>query len=199
MCLNEIRPFPILPHPPRFPYNILHDTQLRQILIDYFDQKALTNIPVKAPMENFRLVITITGSVIVFILFSSAISWITALIAGWPELVEKYPARQPQKHACWWVRSVKFGGGSLRWSIGNVKVCADTEGMHASVGFLPSLVIGTFSVPSHEINGLKKTHRLDYGVELHFQRVPDIPMHISIVLANKLVKASDGAWQYEDG
>ena len=78
-----------------------------------------------------------------------------------------------------------------------LNVCADAEGIHVSTIILFAIGNSPFSVPWPEISGHQRQGFLQSAVELRFQRVPDVPMTISINLANQLVQASDGMWQYE--
>jgi len=144
-------------------------------------------------METIRILLIIFGSLIAFALFWSAVVWLIAQIAGWPKLVEKYPPRRPWNETCWRMQSAQL----RNWAnySGVLKVCADAEGIHISAIFPFSMGNAPFSVPWSEINGRKRQRFLLSIVELRFQRVPDIPMQINLVLANRLVQASGGAWQ----
>jgi len=148
-------------------------------------------------METLRILLIIFGSLIAFALFWSAIVWIIAQIAGWPKLAAKYPPRRPWNETCWRMQSARL----RNWAnySGILKVCADAEGIHISAIFPFSIGNAPFSVPWSEINGRKHQRFLQPIVELRFQRVPDIPMQISLVLANRLAEAAGGAWQVEEG
>lgn len=148
-------------------------------------------------METIRILLIIFGSLIAFALFWSAIVWLTAQAAGWPKLVAKYPPRRPWNETCWRWQSAQL----RKWANYNgiLKVCADAEGIHISTPFPFSMGNAPFSVPWVEINGRKRQRFLVSIVELRFQRAPDIPMQISPVLADRLVEAASGAWQYEEG
>ncbi len=147
-------------------------------------------------MENITILLIIFGSLIAFALFWSAVVWSISLTAGWPKLVEKYPSRQPWNETCWRMQSARI----RKWANYNgiLNVCADAEGVHFSTIFLFAIGNAPFSVPWPEINGLKQQRFLLSTVELRFQRVSNIPIQISLVLANRLVEASGGAWQYEE-
>ncbi|MCP4421745.1 MAG: hypothetical protein GY805_34465 [Chloroflexi bacterium] len=146
-------------------------------------------------MENIPVPYMIIGGLIAFALFWSVIVWLIAQIAGWPKLVEKYPPRRPWNETCWRLQSAQI----RTWANYNgiLKVCADAEGIHISTILPFSMGNAPFSVPWSEINGRKRERFLLSIVELRFQRVPDIPMQISLVLADRLVQASGGAWLYE--
>jgi hypothetical protein len=148
-------------------------------------------------METVPLPLIIVGGFIAIVLFWLAVVWAIAQLAGWPRLAEKYPARQPWNPQCWSLQSALF----RNWSQyrGVLRVCADSEGMHLSVLFPFSVAHKPLSIPWHEITGQKKTRFFYYGVELRFQQEPKIPMHIRRALADHLVEASGGMWQYEDG
>ena len=146
-------------------------------------------------MENLPIPVIIVISIIAFTLFWGGMVWLIAQIAGWPKLVEKYPARQPWNETCWRMQSAQ-----LRWANYNgiLKVCADAEGIHISTIFPFSVGNAPFSVPWSEINGRKQQRFFLPMVELRFQRVPKMPMRISLVLAKRLVEASGGAWQFDE-
>ena len=148
-------------------------------------------------MDTLNTILIAVGALIAFAIFWSFIVWLIAQIAGWPKLVEKYPARQPWNETCWRMQSARL----RRWANYNgvLKVCADMEGIHVSTIFPFAMGNPPFSVPWTEINGRKQQHFLTPTVELRFQRVPNIPMRISLTLANHLAQASGGVWQYEEG
>ncbi len=147
-------------------------------------------------MENITTLLIIVGSFIAFALFWIVIVWLIAQMAGWPKLVEKYPARQPWNETCWWMQSAQLG----KWAnySGILKVCADAEGIHCSTIFPFHIGNAPFSVPWSEISGRKRQRFLQSTVELRFQRVPSIPMRISASLANRLVEASGTVWAYDE-
>ena len=147
-------------------------------------------------MENITILLIILGSLFAFALFWSAVVWSIAQTAGWPKLVEKYPSRQPWNETCWRMQSARI----RRWAnySGILNVCADAEGIHLSTIFLFSMGNAPFSVPWLEISGHKQQRFLFPTVDLRFQRVPNIPIQISLVLANRLVEVSGGAWQYKE-
>ncbi len=93
------------------------------------------------------------------------------------------------------MQSAQFG----RWANYNgiLKFCADAEGIHISTIFPFFMGNAPFSVPWLEITGRKRQRFLTSTVELRFQRVPDVPIQIGLVLANRLAKVSGDAWQYE--
>ncbi len=146
-------------------------------------------------MEDLNTLLIIFGSLIAFALFWSAIVWLIAQMAGLPKLAAKYPPRRPWNETCWRMQSAQL----RRWANYNgiLKVCADAEGIHISTLFPFSIGNAPFSVPWSEINGRKRQRFMVSIVELRFQRVPDIPVQINLTLANRLVQASGGAWQYE--
>lgn len=148
-------------------------------------------------METVPLPLIIVGAFIAFVLFWLGIVWVIAQAGGWPKLAEKYPARQPWNPQCWSLQSALL----RRWSQyrGVIRFCADNEALHLSVLFPFSLAHKPLSIPWHEITGQKKTRFFYYGVELRFQQAPKIPMHIRRTLADRLVEASGGTWQYEEG
>ena len=146
-------------------------------------------------MENIPEFLILPFSLTAFILFWLALVWFIAKIAGWPQIAEKYPPRQPWNETCWRMQSAQLGS----WANYNgiLKICADAEGIHISAFFAFALSHPPFSVPWVEINGRKQKRFLMHDVELTFQRVPTIPIRINLALANRLVKASGGVWQYE--
>ena len=148
-------------------------------------------------METVPLPLIIVGAFIAFVLFWLAVVWVIAQMGGWPRLAEKYPARQPWNPQCWSLQSALL----RRWSQyrGVIRFCADSEALHLSVLFPFSLAHKPLSIPWQEITGQKKMRFFYYGVELRFQQAPKIPMHIRRALADRLVEASGGAWQYEEG
>ena len=81
---------------------------------------------------------------------------------------------------------------------GVLTVCADAENVQFSTILPFRFGNAPFSVPWMEINGRKRQRFLQTVVELRFQRVPNIPMHISVNLAERLVKASGGSWMYDE-
>ena len=147
-------------------------------------------------METITTFLIIAGAVVAFALFWIFIVWLIAQIAGWPKLVEKYPPRQPWNETCWRMQSAQLRS----WANYNgvLNVCADSEGVHFATIFPFRAGNAPFSVPWVEINGRKRQRFLQTVVELRFQRVPDIPMQISVRLADQLVKASGGAWTFDD-
>jgi hypothetical protein len=145
-------------------------------------------------METIAPYLAIPGAVIILMLFWFGVVWFIAQMAGWPKLVEKYPARQPWNEKCWSLQSAYIRWAQYR---GVLRVCADAEGVHFSVIFPFSVSQRPFSVPWTDITGHKKRVYFIYGVELQFQQVPSIPIKISTRLADNLVEASNGAWKYE--
>ena len=148
-------------------------------------------------MEMITTFLIIIGSFIAFVLFWIFIVWMIAQMAGWPKLVEKYPPRQPWNETCWRMQSARLRNrGNYN---GVLNVCADAEGVHFSTIFPFRFGNAPFSVPWVEISGHKRQRFLSTMVELQFQRVPDVPVLISVNLADRLVKASGGAWSYAEG
>ena len=148
-------------------------------------------------MESLNITFIIIGALIAFALFWSAIVWIIAQLAGWPQLAEKYPGREPWNPQCWSLQSALFRGWAQYRS--SIRVCADSESLHLSAIFPFSVANKPITVPWHEIQGVKKTRWFYYGVELRFQQAPDIPVNITTHLADRLVEATGGVWQYEKG
>lgn len=147
-------------------------------------------------METITTLFMIVGSFFAFALFWIVIVWLIAQVAGWPKLVEKYPPRQPWNETCWRMQSAQL----RNWAnySGVLNVCADAEGIHFSTIFPFHIGNAPFFVPWSEISGHKRQRFLQATVELRFQRVPTIPIHIRVNLANRLVKASGNAWVYDE-
>jgi hypothetical protein len=147
-------------------------------------------------MENISPPFIIVLSLLGFALFWSAVIWLIAQIVGWPKLAEKYPVRRPWNETCWRMQSAQLRSWVNYGGI--LKICADAEGVHIAVMRLFAMGHAPFSVPWSEINGRKRQRFLIQDVELHFQRIPTIPMSISLTLANRLAEASGGVWRYEE-
>ena len=146
-------------------------------------------------MENINIILIVIGAFLAIVLFWSAIVWLIAQIAGWPQLAEKYPGREPWNPKCWSLQSALLRGWSQYRAV--LRVCADREALHLSVIFPFSIAHKPLTIPWQEISGKKKTRWLYYGVELRCQQAPNIPIHIRTTLADHLVEASDGAWHYD--
>ncbi|MCB8943617.1 MAG: hypothetical protein H6658_07670 [Ardenticatenaceae bacterium] len=146
-------------------------------------------------MEPPSIVLIVIGAAFAFVIFWLTIVWFIAQVAGWPKLAEKYPAREPWNPQCWSLQSALVRGWSQYRAV--LRFCADSEKLHISVLFPFSIAHKPLSIPWHEISGVKKTRWFIYGVELRFQQAPNIPIHITTNLANRLVEAASGAWQYE--
>ncbi len=148
-------------------------------------------------MDILNNILIIIGALVAFVLFWSVIVWIIAQMAGWPKLAEKYPGRAPWSPQCWSLQSALFRGWAQYRSV--LRVCADSEALHLSAIFPFSVANKPLSIPWYEIRGQKKRRWLYYAVELHFQQVPNVPVHIRLGLADHLVAATGGKWQYEEG
>lgn len=144
-------------------------------------------------MDFLRVVAYGLGALVVFVLFWSFVVWFIAQISGWRQLAEAYPARRPFNEQCW-----SWQSGRLRWASGYngiLVVCADRQALHLRtlIFFRPGNP--PMSIPWEEIDGRKR----GFMVELRFQRAESIPLRIMPGLADRLVTASGGLWQYEKG
>jgi hypothetical protein len=147
-------------------------------------------------MESVPIPLIILGGFLAFILFWMGIVWIIAQAAGWSQLAEKYPARQPWNPQCWPLQSALV----RRWSQYRavLKFCADEQALHISVLFPFSVAHKPLSIPWAEITGQKRRRFFYYGIQLTFQQTPKIPIYIRQGLADKLVAAANGQWHYTD-
>jgi hypothetical protein len=189
-----------LPITPHFPYNIPHDTHhphptapdIARLLQPGRTYHLYTPLK-KLTGANFMdipdpILIIFFGFVIAIMLLVGVYEF-TVLRAVLGIFPEKYPAHRPINPKCWLMGYAFLGRWKFNFAL---RVCADSGALH----FFPLFhLLKPFSIPWHEITG-QKGPRFSGSVQLYCKKTPDIPISITRRFADKLIRASENAWQY---
>ncbi|MCP5097910.1 MAG: hypothetical protein GY943_20375 [Chloroflexi bacterium] len=148
-------------------------------------------------MENqpIFIIFIVIAALLAFVGMFSLVSFFVSRVFGWHRIAQQYQGEMNHYRERFNFQSLSTGGFGNYSNVVNFYVSHSDLGI--SVFFLYRAGHPPLKIPLDEITGVQKNDFIFQRVHLELQRLPEKTLIISKRLAEKIEKASGGAWGFE--